>query len=242
MLFVDPATAPQIDDVIALRWLGRGPNSLLLYGDPPTFQQTLDYIAQSRVVTELLVAEEGLANVQILVDAGWVCIDLRPLMRRRVQRGNEISTTRDVLGLDATTMTELHQADEIAQATEVMQEAFGLNAEMLLRPISDRWNTPSNLRYWGLCDDGDMVSSAITVQVEDTVVLWNVATRASRQRRGYGRTLLAAIHRQFPVSTGVRQFLLSSSESGKRLYEDTGYEIVDWWQAWSRPRWALGRA
>jgi hypothetical protein len=239
---VDGATAPQIDCVIPLRWLQGGPNSVLVYGDAPAFEGTLDHVRASAAPAELLVAAGALGNVQILIDAGWVCVDIRPFMRRGVRPADHVSVTRDVLGPDAASVTELTEAPDIAQGIEVMSEAFNMDVKMPFMAGMDGPPPPRSVRMWGLCDNSDMVASAITVQVEDAVVLWNVATRPTQQRRGHGRTMLSGIHRQFPPWTGARQFLLSSSESGKRLYESTGYETIGWWQAWSRPRWAFGRA
>jgi hypothetical protein len=36
--------------------------------------------------------------------------------------------------------------------------------------------------------------------------------------------------------------LLQSSAAGESLSRSVGYEVVEYWQVWSRPRWVLGRA
>jgi GNAT superfamily N-acetyltransferase len=100
--------------------------------------------------------------------------------------------------------------------------------------------TPTDqLRVWGLYIDGDIVSCATTVEIDDTVAVWDVATRPKYQRRGYSSAILDAIHERFAANPSVRQFILLSSPEGFRLYESRGYEVLDWWQAWSRPRWVL---
>jgi GNAT superfamily N-acetyltransferase len=236
--FVDNTIAPSLESVDLLRWMRDGTNSLLVYEGGRSLRAALDWVAESGARAEILVAEGALGHVQVLADAGWVCIDVHPLMRRPVMRGEPTLEGRPPVG---ESFDELTDEEELAEAIEVMSEAFGAIGDIPRMPTSG--SVPgSTPRAWGLRQGSELVACALTVRVDDTVVLSAVATRPTRQQHGYGRRLLAAVHREFPPQSGAREFLLSSSERGRHLYQSSGYRTVDWWQAWSRPRWALGRA
>lgn len=213
--------------IVALRWHPDGPNSVLVSGSNPEYiANVIALLESTKIRAELLVAGAALNNVQVLVDAGWVCIGARPFMRRwcRSQYGS-----RSVI----TMVRELVSVDDLVTARRVVADAFGSAPDLPL-------TSTDHVRVWGVYLDGDIVSCATTVEVGDTVVVWDVATRPKYQRRGYSGAILDAIHERFAMNPGVRQFILLSSHEGFRLYESRGYEVLDWWQAWSRPRWVLG--
>src|SRR5882757_209627 len=71
------------DSVHLLRWLPKGPNSVLVYGAATSVMAAvMATLVDSGIRAELLVADPALGSVQVLVDAGWVCIGTRPFMRR----------------------------------------------------------------------------------------------------------------------------------------------------------------
>jgi len=198
-------------------------------------------LVDSGIRAELLVADPALGSVQVLVDAGWICIGSRPFMRRwahpNVAYAGMIAPAANTIPVD--TIVELTEPADLTIAGQIVADAHGRDPDPVLASTPDSHAEASVQRIWGLHDGGNLVSCATTVQVADTVVLWDVATRPGCQRRGYGNTLLSAIHARYTDSPGTHQFLLSSSNAGFRLYESLGYETVAWWQAWSRPRWAL---
>jgi GNAT superfamily N-acetyltransferase len=213
--------------IVALRWHPDGPNSVLVNGSSPEYiANVIALLESSKIRAELLVAGSALGNVQVLVDAGWVCIGGRPFMRRpshsQHRRRSVINTVR-----------ELVSVDDLMMARRVVADAFGCTPDLPATPTD-------HLRVWGVYLDGDIVSCATTVEIDDTVVVWDVVTRPEYQRRGYGSAILDAIHERFAAITTVRQLTLLSSAEGYRLYESHGYQVLDWWQAWSRPRWVLG--
>jgi GNAT superfamily N-acetyltransferase len=213
--------------IVALRWHPGGPNSVLVNGSSPEYiSNVIALLESSKIRAELLVADSALSNVQVLVDAGWVCIGGRPFMRRwrRSQQSG-----RSVINA----VRELVSVDDLVKAKQVVADAFGSAPDVPMTPTDHR-------RVWGVYLDGDVVSCATTVEIDDTVAVWDVATRPKHQRRGYSTAILDAIHERFAATPTVQQFILLSSAEGFRLYESRGYQVLDWWQAWSRPRWVLG--
>jgi GNAT superfamily N-acetyltransferase len=233
------------DSVAPLRWLQGGPNSVLVNGpEDSVVKDVIGDIAESGARAEVLIDGPALGNVQILVDAGWVCVDVRPFMRRLARPSRYDADVRlsTAAGASAPVVAELFSAPDLAVAGQVMAEAFGFDPSVAYQSTGSGQERAADRRVWALRHDGDVVSCATTVQVDDTVALWDVATRPTCQRRGYGTALVDAIHRRFAETSNVHQFLLSSSTMGYHVYESLGYETIAWLQAWSRPRWALGRA
>src|SRR5882762_1958585 len=71
------------DSVYPLRWLPKGPNSVLVHGAAASvIAAVMATLVDWGIRAELLVADPALGGVQVLVDAGWVCIGTRPFMRR----------------------------------------------------------------------------------------------------------------------------------------------------------------
>jgi predicted acetyltransferase len=93
---------------------------------------------------------------------------------------------------------------------------------------------------WGLFVDAAMVSCMGTAIVDGASIVWSMATPARYRRRGYAARLLAgalAATRDDEASYS----LLRSSSIGEPLYRSMGFEVLEWWQVWSRPRWVLAR-
>lgn len=222
-----------------LRWLPRGPNSVLVQGAAGSVMAAvMAIILDSGIRAEILVADPALGGVQVLVDAGWVCIGARPFMRRFAYPDSALACAAEPTSdaAAAGTVVELTTPAELKIAGQIAAEAFGHDPDPVVAPGRPG---ESLRRVWGLHQGGDLVSCATTVRIGDTVTLWDVATRPDCQRLGYSKALLDAIHTRCAAMAKTRQFLLSSSAEGYRLYESLGYETLAWWQAWSRPRWAL---
>jgi len=233
------------DSVYPLRWLPKGPNSVLVHGAAASvIAAVMATLVDWGIRAELLVADPALGGVQVLVDAGWVCIGTRPFMRRWAypdadHGGLAGPTAKAAIVGTVGPVVELTEPAELKIAGQIVADANGRDPDPIITSTPSSPEDEPVRRVWGLYDGGELVSCATTVEVDDGVVLWDVATRPNCQRRGYGKTLLNAIHARYADSPQARQFLLSSSDAGYRLYESLGYETVAWWQAWSRPRWAL---
>jgi len=79
------------------------------------------------------------------------------------------------------------------------------------------------------------------VRIEDSLAIWSMATAPDERRRGYGRDLVQAVLSD-AAAQGATECLLHSSGEGEPLYYELGFEQLERWQMWSRPRWVLGRA
>ena len=77
------------------------------------------------------------------------------------------------------------------------------------------------------------MATITVVRFGSSAGVWAMATRPEYQRQGLGRGLLTRILEQYRES-GVERFFLSSSDSGKPLYESIGFELVENFCAWVR--------
>jgi len=179
----------------------------------------------------IMLAGAGLASAQKLADASWVTVGALPLMRLREPT---FSFGSDPGGA---ALTE----DELPLARELLESAYGLDAACAAVAVPDRAVKDEDMGAWGLYDEGQLVSCVTTVVEDDIMVVWSMATRQSFQGRGYGRRLLETILRH-SFDCGATASLLQSSVAGERLYRSLGYEVVEYWQLWSRPRWVIGYA
>lgn len=230
------------DSVYPLRWLPSGPNSVMVHGAATSVMAAvMATLLDSGIRGEVLAADPALGSVQVLVDAGWACIGIRPFMRR-------CATTDELRASGAESLSGpvpngavvcLTEPADLKVAGQIVADAFGRDPDPVVGAAPVGHNGTSERLVWGLYQDGELVSCATTVRVGDTVVLWDVATKPGCQRVGYGRTLLDVVHTRCVKSWNARQFLLSSSDAGYPLYESLGYETLGWWQAWSRRRWAF---
>lgn len=179
----------------------------------------------------IMLAGPGLATAQMLADAGWVVVEALPLM---VLDGPNLPDV-DGAGVRALTEEDLPEARALLADTYSTSDAAAA-AALPLRAVKE-----ADLGVWGLFD-GDRMVSLLTGATEDgLVVVWSMATRAHDQGNGYGRRLLAtALRSRFEA--GAEGSLLQSSAVGERLYRGLGYEVVEHWQLWSRPRWVMSRA
>ena len=75
---------------------------------------------------------------------------------------------------------------------------------------------------------GDVAGTCLTVEAEDAVGLYWVATLPEHRSRGVGRALLHAVVNEFPTLP----MTLSATRQGLPLYESLGFSVVTraaWW-------------
>ena len=178
----------------------------------------------------IMLAGPGLATAQTLADLGWVTVAALPLMVLAApSRSDDDPTVRHLLRQD------------LPAARELLADSYGLDPSSAAAAIPDRALDSDELGVWGLFDLDRLVACVTTVIEDGRVVVWSMATRAESQKRGYGRRLLDSVLARQSESAGAGS-LLQSSAAGESLYRSVGYEVVEYWQVWSRPRWVLGRA
>jgi len=201
-------------------------------GDPAVLsEQCLAPILELGCPATIMLAGPGLAVAQALADVGWVCVGAPPLMGLR--------PPIEPVGRDAA-VREL-TVDEVPLARELVRETYGLDGASSSAAVPDHAATSPDMAVWGLFDAGRLVSCTTTVLEQGQVVVWSMATAKASRRRGYGRRLLlGALAAHF--GDGATGSLLHASTMAEGLYRSLGFETLEHWQTWSRPRWVFGRA
>ncbi len=179
----------------------------------------------------IMLAGLGLGTAELLTDGGWVCIGAQPLMLL-----NPLPAER----LTHTGARRLN-VDELDLARRIITDSFGISYATARTAIPDSMVQGDDVTVWGLFEEDQLVSSVVVVEEDGLAVIWSMATLTESQGRGYGRRLLeAALHDQ--LEKGATGSLLHASVAGEALYRGLGYEVIDYLQMWSRPRWVFGLA
>jgi GNAT superfamily N-acetyltransferase len=194
-------------------------NLALCHGPHAPVDEVRDALVEHRTPAILALAD---ADSGPLVDAGWRPVGDAPLM--------VCSTGGHSADPDVRPLTDLGETQRL------VADVYGLDgqlAEVAVRPGSIPGRT-----VWGLFDDGRLAACLLAVRVEDAVVIWSMATDPGSRRRGFGRRLLdAALHGA--AADGATDCLLHASAMGEPFYVAAGFETVERWEFWSRPRWVL---
>ena len=181
----------------------------------------------------MMISGEALAAVQILIDDGWVCVGSSPAMRLA---GGNVETALP----DDPTVRPLG-IDDLAAAREVLHQTFGGDPDHAAAMLPDRVTAGTTGALWGLREDGELRTIMVTSDVGNSSSIWSMSTPPRHQRRGYGRRLLTSVLARKRAS-GIEEFLLFSTRAGAPLYGSAGFNVLEHWQQWSRPRWVLGRS
>ena len=208
-------------------------NVLVCHGsDLDLVRQGLDAVAAANCPAMIMLAGPALAGAQILGDAGWVCIGVSPIMALQPasKAGLEIDSSVCEAG-----------PGDLPGVWEAIRETFGLSDSLARVAIPEDVFNLHGCTVWVLAVDGEVRSCVATVIVDRALMVWSMATRPSWQHHGYGRRLLTtALARG--ARDGVTESILSASPAGEPLYRSLGYEVTEYWQLWSRPRWVFGRS
>lgn len=107
--------------------------------------------------------------------------------------------------------------------TELIVQSYGMTPEVarcatapLLHDNGDR------MSLWVMEDDGEAVSTVSLARDGEVAAVWSMATPPSRQRKGYGKALLATVLGQ-AQRDGARLGMLGATPAGYPLYEATGW-------------------
>jgi GNAT superfamily N-acetyltransferase len=197
--------------------------------DPP-IGEGLGLIQTAKVPALQMLAGPALAAAQQLADEEWVCIGAVPFMR--LESLADAHDDPDV-GLVA--------GPGITVVQDAVARTFDVTAQLAATAVPRPSTVVPGFKAWALTSGGELQSCVATVRVGDAVVVWSMATPPALQRRGFGGRLLSAVLAR-SAAEGCDSSLLYASPAGEALYRSLGYEIIEHWQAWSRPRWVLGRA
>jgi GNAT superfamily N-acetyltransferase len=194
-------------------------------------RDSIQEINARRMPGLIMIAAEALRDVQHLVSAGWVCVGATPFM------GRELNPDEGPVETDAYRVG----AGEMAAVQDLVSRVYSIAPDMARVALPDAALTTPNHSVWAVRDvAGELVSCLGAATVEDTVVVWSMATSVPHRRRGYGSALLTGVLRD-AARANASFAVLSSSTDGEPLYESMGYRVLEHWQLWSRPRWVLGQ-
>jgi GNAT superfamily N-acetyltransferase len=179
----------------------------------------------------IMLAGLGLCTAELLSASGWVCIGAQPLMLLHPLSPERL-TSSDVRTLEI---------DELSLARRIVTDSFGISGATAMTALPDSIAERGDVTAWGLFEENQLVSSVVIVTEDGLAVIWSMATLPGSQGRGYGRRLLeVALYDHH--EKGATGSLLHSSAAGEHLYRGLGYEVIEYLQMWSRPRWVLGLA
>lgn len=194
----------------------------------------LDTVAGAAVPALIMVAGRGLAGVDQLAQAGWVCVGATPFMVADLTSGRSYTA-------EAEPAVRPLAAEELGSARGLIADAFDLDSELAAVALPDTVAEKPHLEAWGLFEQETLACCVSTASVDGALAVWSMGTPRSRQRAGLGRRLLAGVLGA-AAGEGLSRSLLYASPAGIGLYRSLGYEVLEYWQLWSRPRWVLGRA
>lgn len=110
----------------------------------------------------------------------------------------------------------------------LMSETFSMDYHTARQGASPLKDPSTKCDIWIIEDGGQLVSTAITRRVDDSITLWNMATSPRFARRGYGRSIMNhALHQA--RQDGAKIGLLMASDAGKPLYDATGWVTIEDW-------------
>lgn len=124
-----------------------------------------------------------------------------------------------------TRLVRVQTRSDLDTLERVMRDAFNTGLPALRRLVrASHLLHPAVTHY--LLLTGDLAVSCATVAVYgDVATVWNVGTRPSFRRRGYGVTIMRGILHEL-AQRGVRTTALLSSAEGLSLYVRLGYRSI----------------
>ncbi|HEY5303661.1 MAG TPA: GNAT family N-acetyltransferase [Acidimicrobiales bacterium] len=199
--------------------------------DPDAVKRSVDAVAAAHCQAEIVLAGPGLANAQILSDAGWVCIGTAPIMVLEGIGARTFVSDPEV---------SIAGPEDLPGVWDKMGQTFGVDSSLARVAIPEDVFDTQGQNVWKLSVEREIRACVATVVVGKSVMIWSMATLPQWQHRGYGRRLLTTALMQ-SAGQGVTESILYASPAGEPLYRSLGYQTTEYWQMWSRPRWVLGR-
>lgn len=188
---------------------------------------SIEAIATSKVPTLLALAGEASNSSQVADDAGWIRVGDRAFMAR-----SNIPAPVDPAAHRAT-------PEELPAVRQVLATTFETELDMAAVALPDpRWWPPGS-EVWLIEEAGRPAAVTAAVRVGSGVAIWSTATLPDCQQRGYGRRLHQSVLAA-ALNSGADHSVLLSSQVGEPFYRSLGYQVVERWQQWSRPRWVGG--
>jgi GNAT superfamily N-acetyltransferase len=195
-------------------------------------ERALAEVVATRSPGLIMLAGPGLGVARHLSEEGWIPVSSSPF------RGQPIA-----LHVDQPAVRRLALAD-LARFRLLIEESFRMPASLSILAVPDSTavdapDADPAFASWGMYEGDVLVSAVVTVTIEKDVCIWMMATLPAEQGRGYGRRLLSGALGNC-ASQGADRALLLASPSGDPLYQSMGFDVIEYWQVWSRSRWVLG--
>jgi GNAT superfamily N-acetyltransferase len=193
---------------------------------------------KTRVPFVMMLAGRALGEAQALMDRDWICAGSVPFMIRHLR-----PVDRDVALIAAAEAgVRRLQEPDLAEIQSLVDVSFAIGPELAEAAVPATALTTPGHTVWGIADpSGALVSCMCVARVVDTISIWWMSTPPERRREGHARRLLAAAL-AIEAAEGAEECLLYASDVGEPFWEAMGFEELERWQMWSRPRWMLGRS
>jgi GNAT superfamily N-acetyltransferase len=213
-------------------------NVIVCYGGGEVVETAVLAGLETRVPFVMMLAGRALGEAQVLMDRDWICAGSVPFMRRELpmrDRGAALAAAEQAA-------VRRLGPDQLAEAQELVDVAFALGPDLARAAVPASAVTTPGQAVWGIADKtGRLVSCMSVARVEQTASVWWMSTPPDRRREGHASRLLS-VALDVEAAEGARECLLYASEAGEPFWEAMGFETLERWQIWSRPRWMLGRS
>jgi len=121
---------------------------------------------------------------------------------------------------------------ELTAAREIIAAVFQLPLDAVVRAFGDGLLENDRVGIFLGAASDRFTSALITTRHGRTVGIWCMGTLPEFQRQGRGRTILE-FALQWHITHGAESFFLCSSDSGKRLYQASGFRSLAEAKVWS---------
>jgi GNAT superfamily N-acetyltransferase len=206
-------------------------NIVCWQGADPPIRDGLELIRKGGVPAVQMLAGPALASAQTLVESEWACIGSLPIMT--FDMGTATSWVDEPV-------VEVVGSESLDGVQAAVRDAFGISQDLARLAVPDLAVTDPAMTLWTLVEDGVLKSCVTTILVDGILVGWSMATPPEFQGQGIGRRLLTTVIGRLGRS-GVHRVICAASRPGYPLYVTLGFEVVEHWQMWSRPRWVLSK-
>lgn len=197
--------------------------------DPHELRRLLGEVRE-RGVPHLLELRPGTddAALAVAAESDLVPADDMPLMRL----DDPAQLERARAGAPGLAIRELNP-DEVALHARLGAAGFGENPDHFVRLLPPPVMALEGFRAYVGEVEGEAVTTAVGVTLDENVGVFNVATPAHHRRRGYGAAISAHVVED-GLANGARWAWLQSSPSGYRVYEALGFRTLERWLSWVR--------
>lgn len=191
-------------------------------------------------VEEVLAAVDELAGE----DLPWN-VQLRPDYPRELDDAfaqRELTATADIPFMTTTALPErptelafrqVVTFDDVGEHVRLLEDAFSMPQDLTRRAFPMAMLFAEGTTTWLGSARGEVVTTALGVQVGDAVGVFNVATPEEHRGKGYG----GAATTRAANGTGAARAFLQSSPLGEPVYRGLGFTTQEHWRQWMPKRY-----